>query len=112
MKTVRPESDIELSLTRAIEAKGWVIRKASWVGRRGAADRIIFAAEGVTALAEVKRPERDLDPLQKVERAAIAPLGHQVTLIRSEGDVAAFVTLVMATVARQRYWCALEREHG
>lgn len=49
------ESDVELTVCLRAEARGWLVRKLSWIGRRNAPDRF-FARDGRVVLIEFKRP--------------------------------------------------------
>ena len=94
MKIERKESAIESAFTRACQAEGWLVRKLAYPGRSGAPDRIVYARFPIIALAELKRPGEDPDPIQQVEHADIAALGHWVAVVRTEADIKDFVDLV------------------
>lgn len=94
MKIERKESDIEAHFIRACQAAGWLVRKLAYPGRAGAPDRIVYARSPIIVLAELKRPGEDPEPLQRVEHADLAALGHWVAVVRTEADIKDFVDSV------------------
>lgn len=49
------EEQVELEVCNKAEMAGWLVRKVSWQGRRGAPDRV-FIKDGRLVLIEFKRP--------------------------------------------------------
>jgi hypothetical protein len=61
------ESKIEKALVRRVRASGGEIRKVTWVGRRGAPDRLVMIPGRNPALVELKAPRGRLSKLQERE---------------------------------------------
>ena len=77
---MRIEQTIELTVARMAEKAGWETRKLSWVGRRGAPDRL-FMHPGRALFIEFKDPEGTLDPLQSREIARMRAAGFEVHVV-------------------------------
>tara|TARA_R100001129_G_scaffold146149_2_gene107425 strand:- start:503 stop:838 length:336 start_codon:yes stop_codon:yes gene_type:complete len=52
------EKDVERVLVRGIKQLGGDVRKLSWVGRRGAPDRLVFLPPGSRLPLEMKRKRK------------------------------------------------------
>jgi len=57
----KPEARIEDYLRKQVKAHGGQIRKLRWIGRRGAADNLIWWKFPNVALVECKAPGEDID---------------------------------------------------
>ena len=77
------ERDVEAYLKKRVEEKGVKIRKARWIGRRGAPDRRILGHCWV----EVKAPDGRLDGHQIREIADMRLAGEIVEVVYSFHDV-------------------------
>lgn len=60
------ESSVEGYVVRRAKAKGWIVRKLRWIGRRGAPDRV-FLRRGRCVFIEFKRPGKAVRDQQKRE---------------------------------------------
>ena len=74
------EATIESCVCDYAEKRGVYVRKAQWLGRRGAPDRFM-AKGGRIALIEFKRPGRKPDRLQKKEHERLARAGVHTEVI-------------------------------
>lgn len=63
-----PEDVIETTVCNKAEAAGWLVRKVSWPGRRGAMDHV-FAKRGRIVFIEFKAPGKTPNLLQEREIA-------------------------------------------
>lgn len=88
------ELSVEGAFIKAVEAEGWLQRKLTYPGRRGAPDRIVYARHPVVVLAELKRFGETPSPLQRVEHADLMGLGHRVWVIDRRELIPAFVAHV------------------
>lgn len=87
------ERDIENYLVRRVKEAGGEVRKVSWIGRRGAPDRVVFfrADETMTGLVfdempvwvELKAPGVKPEPHQVREHERMRRLGQRVVVIDS-----------------------------
>ena len=57
----KAESSVEDYLGNRVKATGGSIRKLKWIGRRGAADRLVWYKFPNCAFVEVKAPGKDID---------------------------------------------------
>lgn len=57
----RPEHRVESYLRRRVREEGGQIRKVRWIGRRGAADNLVWFTFPRVALVEVKAEGGDID---------------------------------------------------
>lgn len=81
------EHSIEQKLTKRVEALGGETRKVSWVGRRGAPDRLILLP-GRAIWVELKRPKGGrLSALQIAEMGALQRAGCECYVVASEEDI-------------------------
>lgn len=96
----RPETKIENYLVQRVEAAGGLIRKLSYIGRRGAPDRIVvwgvhrgersgFPCE--VHFIELKAPGKKPDPHQEREHQRLRDLGAHIFVIDSKTAVDAYI---------------------
>lgn len=74
------ESVIEGSVCAHSEMNGWLVRKLSWIGRRGAPDRL-FMKGGRALFIEFKATGEKPDPLQVREIERMRKAGMEVHVI-------------------------------
>lgn len=84
------ESAIEAHLVRRVQEAGGEIRKASWIGRRGCPDRVIFY-QGNTHWVELKREGGKLSGHQMREHARMEKQGVDVHVLYNKNDVEDFI---------------------
>lgn len=82
-----PEGKIEAHLKKRVSQLGGEIRKLSWIGRRGAPDRLIWWPGPIFAFVEVKAPDGRISTLQQREMERLAQAGFVVAVVWSEEDV-------------------------
>lgn len=85
------ESDLEMLFRKAVESRGWLIRKFKSPQHNNVPDRIIFIPYGVVALAEIKRPGEEPTPGQLREHKRYRILGIDVWTIDSLVSLTKFV---------------------
>lgn len=73
---------IEMSVVGRAELEGWLVRKCSWIGRRGAPDRL-FAKGGRMLFVEFKALGKTLEPHQQREIARMTAAGIEVHVVDS-----------------------------
>lgn len=61
------ESKIEKALVKRVREAGGEIRKVTWVGRRGAPDRLVMLPGRNPVLVELKAPKGRLSKVQQRE---------------------------------------------
>lgn len=85
----RPEARIENYLRRRVKEEGGWIRKARWIGRRGAADNIMGWEHPHLAFVECKREGEDIDwnSPQGREIKRLRALGYPVYVVNSKPAV-------------------------
>lgn len=66
----------ETLITKARQA-GYITRKVAWQGRRAAPDRVFFG-HGRCVWLELKKPGKELDPLQARERKKLKRLYEDI----------------------------------
>lgn len=79
------ESEIELSVCAWAENHGWLQRKFSYLGRKGAADRI-FVGFGKVVFIEFKRPGEEPREQQTREHRRFAERGVTIHVIEDIED--------------------------
>jgi len=79
------EAAIEGRCARLAEKRGWLVRKLSYPGRRGAPDRM-FVRAGRVWFVEFKDPMGEVSALQKYEIGNLRKAGADVSVISSEAD--------------------------
>lgn len=83
------ESDIEEYLKHCVKRAGGEVRKVSWVGRRGAPDRVVFL--NGCHFVELKAPGKVPKTHQYREHERMAKHGVEVTVIDTLERVRDFV---------------------
>lgn len=76
------ESEIEKYLVKRVQALGGEVRKAAWIGRRGAPDRCVML-EGKTIFVELKAPGEKAKPHQAREHERMRKMGQTVVVVDS-----------------------------
>ena len=76
------ESGIEEKVQKFAEARGWLVRKMKWIGRRGAHDRL-YIREGRVVFVEFKQAGKTPDPLQEREHRRFEEHGAEQVVIDS-----------------------------
>lgn len=84
------ESSIEAYLVRRVKALGGEVRKVSWIGRRGAPDRLVmlpparsYLIAGEIIWVELKAPGKKPEPHQLREHERMRAMGQRVEVIDS-----------------------------
>ncbi len=77
------ESQIEKALVKSVKQAGGECRKAQWIGRRGAPDRLVMLPGGITWWVELKAPGKKPDPHQSREHKRMTALGQTIYVIDS-----------------------------
>lgn len=77
------ESAVERAFCARIEQLGLIQRKAQWIGRKGAPDRVVLLPEERVEWVELKAPDGRLSGAQVREHARLCAAGQTVTLIRN-----------------------------
>lgn len=80
------EKDVEKYLVKRVKALGGEVRKVSWIGRRGAPDRLILLP-GRSIWVELKGQGGRLAPHQAREIARLEAAGCEVWVVWSVEDV-------------------------
>jgi hypothetical protein len=78
------ESVIESAVCDHATLSGWLVRKLSWIGRRGAPDRM-FMKRGRCIFIEFKATGETPDPIQVREIARMRAAGMEVHVIDDIG---------------------------
>lgn len=84
------EKIIEAHLVKRVQSLGGEVRKAAWVGRRGAPDRCVML-HGRTIWVELKAPGQKAEPHQEREHARMRKMGQEVVVIDSIEGVEALL---------------------
>ena len=84
------ESEIEQHLVELVKQLGGEVRKAAWIGRRGAPDRVVMLP-GKTIWVELKAPGEKCKPHQTREHERMRKMGQRVEVIDSIEGVEALV---------------------
>ncbi len=77
------ESAIENYLVKRVKNLNGEIRKVSWVGRRGAPDRVVMLPGGTLIWFELKRPGGKPEAHQEREHARLRAMGQHVVVADS-----------------------------
>jgi hypothetical protein len=91
------EAKIEEHLVKSVEAAGGLVRKLKWIGRRGAADRLVVwpwvpeKAHHAIHFVELKAPGKEPKDLQAREIARLRAMGCAVFVLDSIEAVDAYV---------------------
>lgn len=91
-----PEAKIEKHLVDGVTARGGLVRKLRWIGRRGAADRLVVWSTGWRCPAqidfiELKAPGKKPEDLQEREIARLRGMGCVVLVLDSIEAVDAYL---------------------
>lgn len=95
-----PEAKVEAYLVAQVEARGALTRKLKWIGRRGAADRLVvwqvlsentLYYEAQVDFVEVKRLGEVPEDLQEREINRLRAMGCAVFVLDSREAVDAYV---------------------
>ena len=84
------EKIIEAHLVKRVQSLGGEVRKASWIGRRGAPDRCVML-NGRTIWVELKATGKTAEPHQEREHARMRKMGQEVVVLDTIEAVDAFV---------------------
>lgn len=90
------ERDVEAYLVQQVKARGGLVRKVLWIGRRGAPDRLVLLPGHWPFLLELKAPGRKPSEQQAREMARLASFG----LPTAWADSFARVDAAIAEMAR------------
>lgn len=87
------ESTIEKYLIKRVKELGGEVRKVSWIGRRGAPDRLVMMPPGIvvypgpefghTVWVELKAPGKKAEAHQLREHKRMQAMGQRVVVIDS-----------------------------
>ena len=88
------ESEIERYLCTRVRALGGETRKITWIGRRGAPDRLVFLGGGVMFI-ELKAPGRRPSVAQTKELERLRDLGARAVWASSRAEIDALVEAMM-----------------
>lgn len=83
----RKERKVEKYFIKACEKRGVKQRKAAWIGRRGAPDRMVGKPGYLPGFIELKDERGKLSPNQIGEIADLRAMGFRVEVAYSEADV-------------------------
>jgi hypothetical protein len=75
------ERDIERQLIRRVKQAGGEVRKVTWIGRRGAPDRLVLIPDREPLFVELKAPGGRISRLQEVEHRRLRAAGCRVMVI-------------------------------
>jgi len=84
------ESAIESYLIKCVKKAGGQTRKVSWIGRRGAPDRLVFLL-GILTWVELKTKGGEISRQQLDEIQLLRMYGQRVWLLWSRADVDLFI---------------------
>lgn len=89
----RPEAKIEDYLRRRVREAGGTIRKFRWIGRKGAADNLVWFHFPNVALVECKAEGKDIDPRSQQARDLhrMREAGWPVYVVSSREEVDAML---------------------
>jgi hypothetical protein len=79
------ESIVENTIKNRAKSAGWLVRKAKWIGRRGAPDDI-FAKGGRVVMIEFKKPGKEATLQQKREHDRWRDAGVEVYVVNRITD--------------------------
>jgi hypothetical protein len=85
------ERDVERHLVKRVEALGGEVRKAQWIGRRGAPDRRVMLPGRLPTWVELKAPGEVAEPHQVREHNRMRRLGELVEVLDSVEAVDAWL---------------------
>lgn len=87
------EANDEAYFNRRVKESGGEVRKANWIGRRGAPDRLAGWPNGRHAYVELKHPDQDwgLQDYQARQIARMRSWGMEVYVIEGRPAIDAFI---------------------
>lgn len=85
------ERDVEAHLVKAVKAAGGEVRKVSWIGRRGAPDRVAMLPGGLLYWIELKRPGGVAEAHQAREHDRMMKMGQRVLVLDTLEKIDAFL---------------------
>ena len=88
------ESNVELETVAWAENNGWLVRKMSYIGRRGCPDRFFFGY-GKVAMIEFKKKGGRLSEHQIKEHSRLEELGLQVMVFYTSVEAIAHLKTLM-----------------
>ena len=77
------ESEVEQYLVASVKAMSGECRKARWVDRNGAPDRMVMLPEGRLIFIELKAPGKRCQPHQIREHERMRRMGQRVEVVDS-----------------------------
>lgn len=77
------ERDIEKYLVQQAKALQGEVRKVTFIGHRGAPDRLLMAPKGILVWVELKAPGKKPEPHQLREHERMRKMGQRVEVIDS-----------------------------
>lgn len=83
------ESHLEEHLIQCAKVRGGEVRKAKWIGRRGAPDRLVLLP-GRHFFVELKRPGKYATPQQAREHHRLRAAGFEVYVFNEMADINIF----------------------
>ena len=83
---MRQESNLEQAAVDMARRAGYIARKVTYAGRRGAPDRWFFGPRGNLVIVEFKDRRGALSPAQKKEISMLLRRGYQVWIIDNLED--------------------------
>lgn len=90
------EAAVEGYFVEQARKLGGEVRKVSWIGRRGAPDRVVFLPGKVCVWVELKAPGEKLKPHQAREHQRMRDMGQRVEVIDSLDGVDALLQEIAA----------------
>jgi hypothetical protein len=95
------ESSIETYLIEQVKLFGGDCQKHVSPGRSGVVDRIVIMPLGLPVwFVETKRPDNDLQPLQRYERDRLLELGQRYTVLDTKAAIDSWVAFRKQEIAR------------
>ena len=86
----RLESDIQRDIAKAMTKSGWLVVKLIQTNWNGIPD-LMCIRKGVTIFLEVKRPGKELEPLQEHRIAALNAHGIHARRVDSLEDISIYL---------------------
>lgn len=84
------ENTVEKKLVNGVKKLGGLVRKAQWIGRRGAPDRLILYC-GKVFFVELKSPTGKLSPHQLKEQELFLAQGIPIYTLKNTEEVKEFL---------------------
>jgi Holliday junction resolvase len=86
----RLESDIQRQIAQAMTKSGWLVVKLIQTNWNGIPD-LMCIRKGVTIFLEVKRPNKDLEPLQDYRIKTLNSIGVHARRVDSLEDISIYL---------------------